>query len=52
MSETKYLQDQLDKYASVVDKGGANFESRYNALLLYMTMFFFGLVAYAALGEW
>jgi len=30
----------------------ANSESRYNALLLWLTIVFFGLVAYAAIGGW
>ena len=34
------------------DPGEANADSRYNALLLWLTIVFFGLVAYAIEGGW
>ena len=42
----------MNDYSAVTSKGEATFESRHAALLLWLTIVFFGLVAYAAMGGW
>ena len=40
----------MNNYSAVTNKGEVNFESRHKAAILWLTIVFFGLVAYAAMG--
>ena len=42
----------MNDYQAVTNKSEATSESRYNALLLWLTIVFVGLVAYAIEGGW
>ena len=42
----------MNDYSAVTNKGEASFESRHKALLLWLTIVFVGLVAYAIEGGW